>query len=262
MRDYNSIIAQKLLDIERAEKVRIIYACESGSRAWGFASPDSDYDVRFIYVRSQQDYLRLDEVRDVIEWQLDDELDINGWDLKKALKLIHAGNQNVFEWANSPMVYRTTEQWEGLKASLDRYFNPQKAIYHYLSMAKHQGYRYVFGDGQLISQKKYLYVSRAILSAKRIIADKTIPCIEFNSLLACCNDPVVKAELQQIVKTKMTAPESVTGKRISALDAWLDRNIEEIEQQVQNIAETNQATWENLNATFIRIVTWGCKSAS
>ncbi len=255
MKDYTNIISRKLLDIESAENVRIIYACESGSRAWGFASPDSDYDVRFIYVRSQQDYLRLDEVRDVIEWQLDDELDINGWDLKKALKLIHAGNQNVFEWANSPIVYRTTDEWEGLKASLNLYFNPQKAVYHYLSMAKHKGYRYVFGEGDLISQKKYLYVSRAILAAKRILADKTPPSIEFGSLLAFCDDPVVKAELQKIVETKMTAPESVTGSRIPALDAWLDRNIEEIEQQVRDMAEANTASWENLNAEFIRIVT-------
>lgn len=76
-------IEEKLREIERNEKVRIIRAVESGSRAWGFASPDSDYDVRFIYVRQQADYLILNEKRDVIEWQLDETLDINGWDIKK-----------------------------------------------------------------------------------------------------------------------------------------------------------------------------------
>ncbi len=83
----NSIILNKLKDIEEKENVKIIMAVESGSRAWGFASPDSDYDVRFVYVRTLQDYLRLEKTKDVIEWQLDDVLDINGWDLKKALQL-------------------------------------------------------------------------------------------------------------------------------------------------------------------------------
>lgn len=83
------IIRKKLKEIEQKENVKIIMAVESGSRAWGFASPDSDYDVRFVYVRRPEDYLRLEKTKDVIEWQLDDVLDINGWDLKKALQLMH-----------------------------------------------------------------------------------------------------------------------------------------------------------------------------
>ena len=93
---------EKLLEIEKQEQVRILLAVESGSRAWGFASPDSDFDIRFIYVRKQADYLRLDAVPDVIEWQLDDVLDINGWDLKKAMKQFARGNATLFEWSNSP----------------------------------------------------------------------------------------------------------------------------------------------------------------
>ena len=85
----NKIIEQKLKEIEEKENVKIILAVESGSRAWGFASPDSDYDVRFIYVRETKEYLKLNEIRDVIEWQLDGTLDINGWDIKKALKLLY-----------------------------------------------------------------------------------------------------------------------------------------------------------------------------
>ena len=82
-------IQMKLKEIEEQEHVTILHAVESGSRAWGFASPDSDYDVRFIYVRTMEDYLRLDEPRDVIEWQMDEVLDINGWDLRKTLKHFH-----------------------------------------------------------------------------------------------------------------------------------------------------------------------------
>jgi uncharacterized protein len=86
------IIKQKLMDIERTENVRILLAVESGSRAWGFASPDSDYDVRFLYVRPKTDYLRLEAVRDVIELPINEVLDINGWDLQKALRLLYTSN--------------------------------------------------------------------------------------------------------------------------------------------------------------------------
>ena len=112
MRDILKEIQEKLLEIEKKENVTILLAVESGSRAWGFASPDSDYDVRFIYIRSEKEYLRLDAPRDVIEWQLDDVLDMNGWDLKKALLQFHRGNATLFEWSNSPVVYKKTVLWD------------------------------------------------------------------------------------------------------------------------------------------------------
>ena len=103
-------IKQKLLEIEQKEKVKILLAIESGSRAWGFASPDSDYDVRFIYVRPMKEYLRLNEQKDTIEWQLDEVLDINGWDLNKALIQFRRGNATLFEWSNSPVVYYKSDK--------------------------------------------------------------------------------------------------------------------------------------------------------
>lgn len=112
MLDISKEIQQKLLEIEKKETVKILHAVESGSRAWGFASPDSDYDVRFIYIRRKEDYLRLNESKDVIDWQLDEVLDINGWDLKKVLKQFYRGNATLFEWSNSPIVYKTTELWK------------------------------------------------------------------------------------------------------------------------------------------------------
>lgn len=112
--DIKKQILDKLEEIETRENVRVLYAVESGSRAWGVESPDSDYDVRFIYLRPKDDYLRLDEIRDIIEWQLDDILDINGWDIKKTLIQFHKGNATLFEWANSPVVYKTTALWQGI----------------------------------------------------------------------------------------------------------------------------------------------------
>ena len=103
------LIREKLKEIEQREDCRILLAVESGSRAWGFASPDSDYDVRFIYVRTKESYLRLDRVRDVIEVPINDELDINGWDVDKALKLLHKSNPTVFEWFSAPIIYQTSD---------------------------------------------------------------------------------------------------------------------------------------------------------
>ena len=125
----NEIIPAKLEEIERRENVKIIHCIESGSRAWGFASPDSDYDVRFIYVRPLDHHLRLEKTRDVIEWQLDDTLDINGWDLQKALRLLHSSNPTLFEWNSSTIVYKTTPQWAAISAVIGRF--PFRLFHHH-----------------------------------------------------------------------------------------------------------------------------------
>ncbi len=137
---FKNEIKDQLDNIERTKNITILHAIESGSRAWGFESPDSDYDVRFIYLRDKNYYLRLDKTRDVIELPIDDVLDINGWDLDKALKLLHTSNPTLFEWCNSPIVYKTTPYFEQLKNNINDYFKPISGFHHYLSMA-HSNYR-------------------------------------------------------------------------------------------------------------------------
>ena len=109
-------IKEKLSQIEQRENIRILYACESGSRAWGFASFNSDYDVRFIFVRPVEDYLRVEELPDYIDAELNELYDINGWDLKKFFKYLYKSNPVIFVWANSSIVYRTTPAWNRVKA--------------------------------------------------------------------------------------------------------------------------------------------------
>ncbi len=128
-----NIIIEKLNDIEQAENITILHAVESGSRAWGFASPDSDYDVRFFYVRPKAYYLRLDRTRDVLEYPLNDLLDINGWDIDKTLKLLHASNPTLFEWSNSPIVYITTDEFKQLLPLIGNYFVAKSGLWHYLT---------------------------------------------------------------------------------------------------------------------------------
>src|SRR6266540_3954918 len=108
MQDISEQVDRRLDEIEANHDVRVAFCCESGSRAWGFASTDSDYDVRFIYVRRPEWYLSIDleERRDVIETPIEGVWDVNGWDLRKALRLLRKSNPPLFEWLQSPIVYR------------------------------------------------------------------------------------------------------------------------------------------------------------
>ncbi len=103
-------VQEELERLERERNVKVLYACESGSRAWGFASPDSDYDVRFVYVEKPDWFVQVDAPRDVIERPLDDELDVSGWELRKTLGLLRKSNPTLLEWLDSPLVYRQEDQ--------------------------------------------------------------------------------------------------------------------------------------------------------
>ena len=161
---------QDCLDrIEEQYDVKILLAVESGSRAWGFASPDSDYDVRFIYMRRPEEYLRVDPIKDVIEWQLDEVLDINGWDLRKALLSFGKGNPNVMEWAGSPVVYRKAEEWDALKEAAMHYFSEKSALCHYYGTAKNTYMGFL--TGELVRYKKYFYALRPPAGRVRTAVD-------------------------------------------------------------------------------------------
>jgi predicted nucleotidyltransferase len=150
--------------IERDEDVHIFYACESGSRAWGFPSADSDYDVRFLYIHPTPWYLSIDieTRRDVIERPINDQLDVVGWDLRKALKLFRKSNPPLLEWLTSPIVY--TERFgiaEQLRQLVPTYYSPTASFYHYLHMA--QGNFRDYLRGEMVWIKKYFYVLRPYL---------------------------------------------------------------------------------------------------
>jgi predicted nucleotidyltransferase len=187
-------IKSKLAEIEHRENIRILHAVESGSRAWGFASPDSDYDVRFIYVRQPQHYLKLEKTRDVIEWQLDDILDINGWDLQKALRLLHSSNPTLFEWSNSPIVYKTSKEWSETQSKINDYFIAKSGLYHYLNTAIGNYREYL--KGETVRLKKYFYVVRPILACKWILSKNCPPPMLFSELIKSELEP----EMQPIIE--------------------------------------------------------------
>ncbi|WP_246156199.1 nucleotidyltransferase domain-containing protein [Thiohalocapsa marina] len=156
-------IAAQLAAIEDAHGVRILYACESGSRGWGFASPDSDYDVRFLYVHPLAWYLRVHPQRDVIEQPIDGDLDINGWELRKALALLGKGNATLVEWLDSPIIYRADPHFlTAMREAARELHRPERSFHHYVHMARGND-REFLTRGQ-VRLKKYLYVLRPLLA--------------------------------------------------------------------------------------------------
>lgn len=252
-----TVIPEKLREIETREQVKILHCVESGSRAWGFESPDSDYDVRFVYVRRPEHYLRLDRPRDVIEWQLDETLDINGWDLQKALRLLHGSNPTLFEWDRSDIVYRSTPEWAGISAAMGRFFSPKAGIYHYLHTAR--GNLRSYFNGERVKLRKYFYVLRPILACRWILARRTPPPMRFEVLAEACLDRALEPIVAGLLRRKRETLELGTGPRIAALDAYLFASIEELERIVQTLPHEEKGTWEALNGLFLEALhqSWG-----
>lgn len=241
------LIARKLRQIEKDYNVRVLLAVESGSRAWGFASSDSDYDVRFIYVRPEKEYLRLEAVRDVIELPINDELDINGWDLQKTLRLLYRSNPTLFEWFSSPIIYVETEFADQFREIMTDYFSTKKSLYHYISMAE-SNYR-EFLKGEMVKAKKYFYVLRPVLACRWVIERKTPPPMLFSELASAELPEYLRPEIDRLLELKMNSPEVKEIPRINALNEYLDRTIAEIKGKIAEI-EDSSSSWEKLNTLF------------
>ncbi len=246
------LIKTKLKEIEEKEKIKILHCVESGSRAWGFASPDSDYDVRFIYARPKDYYLRLDKIRDVIECQLDDTFDINGWDISKALSLLHKSNPTLFEWNSSPIVYKTTDEWKKVSDVINDYFVTKSGLYHYLSTAK-SNYRESL-KGETVRLKKYFYVLRPLLACKWILAHGTPPPMLFSELMESYLDESVKSDVMQLLELKINNPEIGEWKRFDRVNEYIERGISEIEEKINSLPSTQVKGWDELNNLFLSFI--------
>ena len=247
-------IQEQLRRIEEAENIKILFAVESGSRAWGFASPDSDYDVRFIYIRRLEDYLRLNTIRDVIELPIDDALDINGWDLQKTLRLLHKSNPTLFEWFSSPIVYQETEFADKFRDLMMHYFSSKKTMYHYVSMAEGNYREYLKGD--LIRAKKYFYVLRPVLACQWILDWGTPPPMLFSELLKAELPVELIDVVNQLLELKMNSPEVKLIKRISEINEYLDESIPRIKRAVRLLEDSLTPDWNELNQVFLQSLEW------
>ncbi len=191
-------ILQKLKEIEKQKDVEILFAVESGSRAWGFASPDSDYDIRFIYKHKPEYYLSLWEKPDVIEFMTEDDLDGSGWDLRKTVKLLAKSNAPLLEWLFSPIVYFENEVFARQMRELAvEFFSPISVLHHYLGTTKNFMEVCKLEEVKL---KNYFYALRTALAGKWIIEKNTFPPVAFDELLPIAPKNIKEKilELQQI----------------------------------------------------------------
>ena len=250
--DIRNEILDKLSEIEEKENVRIIYAVESGSRAWGVESPDSDYDVRFIYIRNKEDYLKLQEMRDVIEWQLDDVLDINGWDLKKTLIQFHKGNATLFEWANSPIVYKKSDEWQVVYEGAKKYFSKKIALYHYYGTANNTFKQYLQDD--VVRYKKYIYALRPLLACKYIEDNHSIPPVRFDELLMQKLPEDLSDEIDKMLDIKSRSDEKNLNPQLPVIKSYIENEINRYEQLIKTMDDDRTADWETLNKLFLEIL--------
>lgn len=223
-------IVENLQKIEAQDDVVIFYACESGSRAWGFPSKDSDYDVRFLYVRPVDWYLSIVEKRDVIERPLTDQLDINGWDLKKALELFRKSNPPLLEWLDSPIIYQERYTVAAQMRELAKtYYSPSACIYHYLHMAQGNVREYLKGDRVWV--KKYFYVLRPILAIKWIEQGYGVAPTSFRVLLErVVPAGELKDKITALIEQKSMGDELDYGARIPAISDFIAAELSRLEE--------------------------------
>eukprot|EP01137_Pigoraptor_chileana_P033429 Opistho-2@24254 len=197
-------ILEKLRQVEQDKNVQILYAVESGSRAWGFASPDSDYDIRFIYKHEQDYYLSLWEQTDVIEFMTEEDLDGSGWDLRKALKLLAKSNAPLLEWLYSPVVYYENEEVVmQLRTLAESCFSPIACLYHYLGTTKN--FMEVC-QAEEVKLKSYFYALRSALAGKWILEKNSFPPVAFAELLPIApND--VQSKIHELLTIKANQDE-------------------------------------------------------
>jgi predicted nucleotidyltransferase len=237
------------LEVER--QVRVLYACESGSRAWGFASRDSDYDVRFIYVQRRDWYLSVEDRRDVIEQPIADDLDVSGWELRKALRLLRKSNPPLLEWLKSPVVYRHDPAFVTEFGALAAHFySPRRCFAHYLHMAFNNWRDYLRGRGK-VSLKKYLYVFRPLLACRWIERQLGPVPMRFPQLVeGVLEEAEVRSALDELVARKQSGNELAVAPPVEVLSRFIEAELSRVE--ALNEPEQTAGDVVELNGFFRR----------
>ncbi|MFD1848540.1 nucleotidyltransferase domain-containing protein [Oceanobacillus bengalensis] len=245
-------ITNILKQIERDYSIKILHACDVGSRAWGLANNDSDYDVRFIYVHQTNHYLSIDPVgigkkKDVIEIPIHDSLDISGWEITKALRLFRKSNPSLLERLYSTITYyekfSTIKQ---LRKMVSDGFNAKPCMYHYLNMAK-QNYQQIL-QSEDRNIKDYLNVLRPVLLACLIEKNNEFPPLDFNTLVdAFISKGKLRNDIDSLIKYKVTGDVHFQSTHI---DSFLEKEITRLEQRVKTLHSNNAHISSDLNKLF------------
>ncbi|WP_028311673.1 nucleotidyltransferase domain-containing protein [Derxia gummosa] len=258
--DKQQEILRRLAAAEAEHDVRVLLAVESGSRAWGFASPDSDYDGRFIHANRPDWYaaVTLEEQRDVIEYPIVDDMDINGWDLRKALRLFWKSNPAFVEWLQSPITYvERGSLRRRCRELLPEVYSIERGVHHYRSMAKTNFREHLLHER--VRLKKYFYVLRALLSVRWLLEQRRPAPIEFARLLPLIDaEPGLRAAIDELLDRKRVTPELGLAPPIPAIQRFIVAELDRLERLALPVTERGEVG-ALLNELFRATLreTWG-----
>jgi uncharacterized protein len=243
-------IIKEIKRLEYQHDIKILLAVESGSRAWGFASTDSDWDVRYIYVHKLDWYLKIDAQKDSQEEILANDIDLAGWELKKALRLFRKSNPPILEWLRSPIVYyEHFSTAKSLRELTAQYFNPKSCLHHYLHMAEGNFKTYLQKD--MVRVKKYFYVLRPILACDWIYRTNTVAPMEFQELVAHeVKDANIKKMIQDLLSRKMAGEELNEEPQNQELNHFLETKINFYNDFLKTFSQDSQPATNQLDKLF------------
>lgn len=228
-------IQKELLRLEKQHDIKILYAVESGSRAWGFSSTNSDWDVRYIYIHQLDWYLKIDDKKDNQEELLPNAIDLSGWELKKALRLFRKSNPPLLEWLQSSLIYsQNYSTADKLRGLIKDFFNIKLCLHHYLHMAENNYKAYLQKDN--VQLKKYFYALRPILACDWIKQNHTMAPIEFHKLVESqVTDRILKNEIQSLLTKKMSGEETDEEPKIQLLNTFLEQKINNYNEYIKTL---------------------------
>lgn len=247
-------IVEKLRLVEAEHQVKIPLAVESGSRAWGFASPDSDYDCRFVYVRPKDFYLSVFDQKDTVDYQPDAVFDLSGWDLKKFIQHLVKSNAVMLEWLQSNVIYKkdaavAERLWELGKV----FFNPVAVSWHYLSMAKNKLEDVCSSEKSKI--KRYFYILRPLACVRFIRERGEVPYMEYRQNLEAINVPDdIREEIARLLELKEQAKEAQLITRNRLLTDYFAREMSEAESWLSGAKHVRNPEYWRADQCFREII--------
>lgn len=245
----NVLVPEKLSELEAQHGVKVLLAVESGSRAWGLESPDSDFDVRFVYVRRRDFYLQLEKRRDVIETPVDDTWDVNGWDLDKTLRQLFRCNPTLYEWVRSPVVYRNTGFAARIQPLLEAYFSPESMLFHYVNTARNNIKAFLRRD--LVRPKKYFYAIRPLLACLWVLEHNSPPPVLFSELASAELPAALRPAVDRLLDMKTHGPEKLEITPVPEIDRWMDETIGAVDAAARTLPAREGLEWGPLNRFFL-----------
>lgn len=243
-------ILATLIDLEQRHNLRILYACEAGSRAWGIDSPDSDYDVRFIYVKPLEHYVQLFQPKEDTTSHIEGLLDVHGWDLPKALHLMMPPNCSLVEWLHSPVVYLSGDEVEKIKSAL--LLRRKAMIQHYRGLAKSTWQRFLSGEST-VNLKKYFYAVRPLLCARWLDKKRERPPVEFEKLLPLAPEGI-RADLEDLLQRKRAGSEMEMQPTLPEIHRWIETELEDVWARLRRMPEDPPADTDRLGELYHEMI--------